>query len=204
MLSITKIHQFFSPSQDFPLSSLSSSDKNKIKHIQGESAGDGSFLTWKPDLVFPLIQTLKANRSYWIASKTQGFAAYALPIEDGGFHDQNNLITKQMQFFTYRSQSSFQIGNLIPEIKSRILRIYKVNAAGSLILAWEPNLQINPFLFFSYQSTFIIQSKSQGFVPYNLGAPAPVNSSSSSEGLVVSSEFVNDSLLPDIGLIPYE
>jgi len=197
MLQITKIHQFFVPSVDFSLSDLSNAQKSKIKSIKGESSFGAGFSWWTPNMFLPTLNTLKANRCYWIESKSAGFSPYSLGIEAAGFHAQNSQISKVYQFFTFRGSSGISLGDLSESVKSNIHSIFRITTSGSMLVAWRPSVVVAPpFTQLLPQNTYIVRSNSRGFSPHNLGFP-----DESANDTLGALAFVNESLIPDDGFL---
>jgi len=195
MIQISKINHFFSPSQNVSLSDLSPSDKSKIKTIWGVLPSGASLSLWRPDLPFPTLRTLKANHSYWIQSNEVGFEPYSLDIGVGQ-HPQNEYISKIFTFFTYAGDQSFALADLSQDVKPKIHRIYRPNNSGNGIWFWDPDFDSGTPFFSSFAKgqTYIIQSIKEDFSPYYLGLPEDEDYS----GLF----FVDEAMLPDIGLVP--
>lgn len=210
MLSVNSVHQFFSPGQDFALSGIGPEQASKIARILGEAPGEGTLLSWGPDLEVPLVGSAKSNRCYWIQSKQSGFAPYSIDLDPGGRHEQDNWIQRTVQFFTFRGESPFQLQNLSSYVKSKIRRIHRVSESGDMIVAWSPSSLLNPFVELPPGVTCIVESVSQGFGPYDIGIPTSYSSSSSSSSSVPSPDagepffFLDDALLPEVGLLPYQ
>lgn len=208
MITISRASQFFSPAQDFSLSSLTSSERSKIVSIRGES-NSGGLALWTPGTFFPSLATLRANRAYLIQSSitqsgaSQSFTPYDLSIPDGGLHPQNNAINRLFQFFTYRGPSNFDLNTLNASVKSKILRVYAQGATSTgNFRIWTPSLSFSPLRFLVPGSSYLIENNSQNFVAYDLGVPVEEVSSSSSSSDPMPLTFINDFLLPDAGLNP--
>lgn len=210
MLNITKANQFFSPGQDMTLSALPSSEKSKIASINGESNG-GGLVNWSPSTILPSLMVLRANRAYLIKSALSGssFVPYTLSVIDGGYHPQNNQIAKTFQFLTYRGSSNFDLNTLSLSLKSKIRRIFgPPSTATSNLRVWVPDQIIPNLRYLLPGVTYLVESKSQGFVPYDIGIPMPPASSSSSQQEAESSsssssqygaESSSSSILPPPG-----
>lgn len=183
MLNISKVNQFFSPGQDLTISSLPSSEKSKIVSINGESNG-GGLVNWSPNTILPSLMVLRANRAYLIKSVLSGssFVPYTLSATDGGYHPQNNQMAKTFQFLTYRGPSNFDLNTLSSSIKSKIKKIYgPPSTATSNLRVWTPDQIIPSLRYLLPGVTYLVESKSQGFVPYDIGIPTEPSSSSSSQ-----------------------
>lgn len=196
MLQIVKRCQMFSPGEDFPLSSLPPEDRSKIRAIWGRNSSGSSPVAWDPTVSFPSITTLRADVSYMIESQLlagNAFAQYELPIDPSGLPDQDDRMAAPFQFFAYRGEESFPLSGLSSGVKSKIRFIY---AEGSTATAnfsiWTPSNPFSLFRSFVPGGIYLVQSVGEGFTEYDLGVPDPPDALA----------FLNDALLPDIGLIP--
>ncbi len=143
------------------------------------------------------MNTLRVDRPYMIESNIisgDSFDSYELPIDPSGRPEHDDRIVNVNQFFTYRGEEILLISDLSSEVKSRIARIYSEGpTVGGSFGVWTPSSLFPPFSSFVPGKIYLIQSEIEGFAPYDLGLPA--------EALL---SFLNDSLLPDIGLVPQD
>jgi hypothetical protein len=210
MLQITRASQMFSPGENFSLSGLSSIERAKVSSIVGVSS-QGSVVEWKPSLSFPPFSVLMAGRVYMIRSvlsSGSSFVPYELPIDPNGNPEQDDLMVKPYQFFTYRGVQSFSLGGLSVEVKSKIATIYGdgVSSTSNFSTWISPGSPFSPLNSFVPGRHYLVRSVAQGFSEYGLGVPPPAASSSPSSEPEEDFDgmFLNDALLPDIGLLPRE
>ena len=214
MIQIARRCQTISPGGDFALSGLSSTDKSKIYAITGQSLQSG-LAVWRANQPFPALNALRSNRAYLIQSNLpsgSSFESYSLPIPPSGNPAQDDNITRPFQFFTYRGDQDFSLSSLSSDVKSRIARIYTDGiTATSNFAIWTPLAPFPSFRFFVPGKTYLIESQGANFSPYVLGVPSSTSESSSTSGSSSTSDpqksllvFLNDSFIPDAGLVPTE
>lgn len=209
MLQVVKRSQIFSPGQDFSLSGMSANDKAKVASIISLSS-QGAVTQWNPNISFPPFSILRANRVYMIQSVLSAgssFVPYELPVDPAGKPDQDDLMVRTYQFFTYNLTQSFSLSGLSAEVKSKLVIIYGDGVtATSNFSTWTPGSPFSLLNSFVSGRHYLVRSVAENFSAYNLGIPAPVVGSSSSSDPIEDSYgmFLNDALLPDIGLIPLE
>lgn len=198
MITISKRSQIFSPGADFSLSGLSAQHRSKIEVVWGLNPL-GTIIQWRPNSVFPQLAVLRKDNSYMIRSvlSSGSFTAYDLPIESGGSPGHDDQMVRPIQFFTNRRESNFPLSQLSTSVRSKIRSIYAepVGTTGNFI-NWTPSSPFPTISAFVSGRTYVIESIGQGFSSYRLGVPDPP-----AENPI---EFLNDALLPDIGLIPAE
>jgi VanZ family protein len=209
MLQVTKKSQMFSPGQDFSLSGLSAGQKSKVASIIGLSS-QGAVTQWNPNINFPPFSILRANRVYMIQSvlsSGSSFSPYELPIDPAGAPQQDDLIVRSHQFFTYRGAQNFSLAGLSAQVKSKIVLIYGDGVSATANFStWTPGSLFSPLNSFVPGRHYLVRSVAENFSSYTLGVPAPVVSSSSSSDAIddFDGAFLSDALLPDIGLLPLE
>jgi hypothetical protein len=217
MLTISKIYQFFhyEGSSNFTLSGLPSDVKGRINRILSPNSNGTTVSNWRPTGgSFQTLLSLVPGGIYLVESKSSGFAPYELLIDASLEKDQDNFVSSIYYNFTYQGCSSFTLSGLPSDVKGKINRILSPNSNGTTVSNWRPTGgSFQTLLSLVPGNTYLVESKSVGFASYALGIPpkcAP-SSSSSSESSSSSSEseqtesllsFLDDSLLPDIGLIP--
>jgi hypothetical protein len=181
MLDVVKLSQFFVPSQDVDVDSLSPSERANIRAIWGESQSGGALDVWRPSDPSPSLATLVANRAYLMRSVLP-FSPHSVGIEVGGLHPYSSSVEKVYQMLTYRGASSFDLDGLSAGVRSKIKVILAegYTESGS-IRQWGPNNALNTLKSLVPGSTYLIESVGEGFAPYDLGLPAAAESSSSSE-----------------------
>jgi hypothetical protein len=196
MLQITRKSQIFSPGADFLISSFSAENRSRIGTIFGQSL-QGALVSWKPRDTFSALGSLRANRPYMIESiilAGSTFEPYELPIDPSGHPGHDDRIVNPNQFFTYRGSENFPLSDLSPDVKSRIVQIYSEGATASGAFGlWRPLAPFSTLRNFVPGRSYLVQSVVSGFSAYNLGI---------AEHMPLA--FLNDALLPDIGLLPAE
>jgi len=201
MLTISKIYQFFyyEGNSNFSLSGLSSEVKGNINRILAPNSNGTTISNWRPTGgSFQTLLSLVPGNAYLIESKSTGFSSYELPIDTDFEKNQDDSIAKIYYSFTYQGCSNFSLSGLSSEVKGNINRILAPNSNGTTISNWRPTGgSFQTLLSLVPGNTYLIESKSTGFVPYSLGIPPKCAPPSSSSSSVVASSSSSSSPVED-------